>query len=662
MNTPHYRDISSNAKKVERVIHPIYRLFDRLFSPQFNPLYRAGTMAALMLVALIASGLLLVCFYSVSQPYESIEALQAQPYFGRWLRAFHRYATVAAMVFAGLHFVQMMLQSKSRGPWILAWVSGVFLVAFLLISGWTGYVMVWDSFAQRLAISGAELLSIIPFLREPLSQAFDGSTPVGAAFFFMNLFLHVALPLIVFITLWIHLARLSRAVWFPARTLMYSTLAILLVVSLLWAAPLPPKADLLQSVGRVPGDIIYGFWMPLAPYVDPWLIVASILIVCGFVISFPWWWDTTKYPISKVDNNKCTGCTQCARDCPYDAISMIPRDDGRRLLAAVDQRLCVSCGICAASCDDLAIGPDYRDGQEQIARLEEFWQDQSRQYTESVVVCRHVYSGSDNWKKFQSEHQGVIVYPVDCCGALHRDVLTGLLARVERVFVHACPTGNCLNRDAYSLFSERLERKRVPFLPKNLDMTRIRVASGDFSEVIGGYIAHMRGDEPTTDSVFVRLGRVALALVFCFGIAALSRVTWGEQVSDAALRVSARLTGITKQHCRALTDSEKASIPLHMQRKEICETQAISYQSVIELDGSKVFEQIHEHQGVRGDSPLYISDELSIPAGRHRIRVTLQPKDGSLAALGYEGDYDFKAGRFLLLKYNPATSKLEAAE
>lgn len=659
MNVPRFRVISSKASKLERLIHPIYRLFDKLFSPPYNPFYRAGTVASLLLVALIASGLILVCFYSVSEPYESVSRLQSQPFFGRWLRAFHRYATVGSLFFGLLHFLQMILQSKSRGPWTLAWLSGLILIGVLFVSGWTGYVMVWDQFGQLIAMSGADLLKIIPFLREPLSQAFDGSSPVGASFFFMNLFLHVALPLGMFLILWIHLARLSRPVWFPRKMHGYCLIGILLFISMVWAAPLLPKADLLQMVGTVPGDILYGFWLPITPSLDRWWIVTVIFITAIFFGSFPWWWDRKEYPASVVDEDACTGCSQCVRDCPYGSIQMIPREDGRRLLAEVDPRICVSCGICAASCDDRAIGPQFRDGHAQLEQLNEFFNEASSDADESVVVCRHAYRGVESWRKLQSTNRKIIVYPVDCCGALHRDVLMELLKKVPRVFIHACPTGHCLNRDAYSMFVERLNRKRVPFLPKQFDTSRIRVASGDFEEVLEEHRAHLRGDAESDTSFIVKGARIALGIAICFGIALLSRVPLLEEPQTGLLRVSARLSGIAKEQCRALTEEEKIKIPKHMQPKEICETKSFSYRANVAVDGKTVFEKTYRHLGVRSDSPLFISSEVPIASGTHKISIRLEPDAPEATPIVFDTESTIRTGQVLLFKYNPTLGSME---
>ncbi len=57
--------------------------------------------------------------------------------------------------------------------------------------------------------------------------------------------------------------------------------------------------------------------------------------------------------IMQIDESKCTGCAICARDCPIDAISMVPvngSQEKRKAVAQVDTSICLGCGVCALRC------------------------------------------------------------------------------------------------------------------------------------------------------------------------------------------------------------------------------------------------------------------------------------------------------------------------
>ncbi len=144
--------------------------------------------------------------------------IQQDVFLGRWIRALHRYVSDAAVVAVMVHVVRLLVQGKTWGPRALAWITGVLLAGMMFVSAVTGFVLVWDEFGQKLAVAGAKMLRLVPIFPEPPDRAFVGDRPVAAPFFFMNLFLHVAVPLGMIGFLWLHTSRLARAAWFPERT------------------------------------------------------------------------------------------------------------------------------------------------------------------------------------------------------------------------------------------------------------------------------------------------------------------------------------------------------------------------------------------------------------------------------------------------------------
>ena len=634
------------SRFVAHGLNRINAFFDRLYHSAYNPFYRSGTLAIGLLFVLLATGFYLLFFYSVSDPYGSVVRIQEQVWFGRWIRALHRYATDATLIAVFFHVLQLLAQGKTWGPRTLAWVSGMILCVALFISAWTGYVMVWDQHGLLLALNGLELLKVFPFLSHDMAQAFSGKDAIPASFFFMNLFLHIAIPLGMVFGMWIHTARLARAVWFPVKSIFWGTLVALTILSILVPCVLTPKADLLQSIGRLEVDWWFGFWIPAMHYSSPTLVLACAvgLFLAGVLI--PLWWRPARSiepPISEVDEQGCTGCTQCARDCPYDAIKMVPHPNGKHLLAEVSEAHCVSCGICAASCDVMAVGPRDRNARDQIARFEAFCKAEfeSEQREEIVVIgCTHNDSMPTYLEGQSAKHLDLHYLGINCCGTLHSDTIEKLLTHAGGVLLVGCAARNCMNRDGLDILLGRLYGKRVPFLSRDVDRTRIVVASNSETEhqdVHQKYLqlkARIHADvKPASKQALIDskigwyLKRTVATTALLAMIAVLSQFPLGEEPENATVRLVGRLPGYVDLGCRAPTSLELAQVPAHMRKREICERKVVRYRMQVHIDGTEVVSQSIVSRSKRGELPVLLNRDVAMAPGSHKIDVTIKPEN-----------------------------------
>ncbi|MDT8340536.1 MAG: cytochrome b N-terminal domain-containing protein, partial [Longimicrobiales bacterium] len=404
------------------------RAADALYSWRHNPLYSSGTVAVAAFVVLLVTGLYLLLFYRIGAPWDSVARITGQAWTGRWIRSLHRYASALAMVAVAVHAFRMYAQGRTWGPRALAWLSGVLLLGALLVCGWTGYVMVWDEHALLLAAEGARLLDVIPLFSEPIGRAFTGEAPMPAAFFFLNLFAHIALPVGVALLLWVHVSRLARTRLLPPRPLLWGTVLLFTGVSVLWPVAIAPEADLLRIPGRVSLDLFYGFWLPLTrPLPAPGVWVA-LLLGGGALAAVPLLTRPRSGavpPRSVVVERSCTGCEQCYHDCPWEAIRMVPRSDGREgYVARVDPARCVGCGICAASCAPMGVGPAGLTGRDQIAGVQAFLR-RHPPASEGVVLvaCARGAGGVGAEPTFMDAP----VLAVPCAGTVHTSVVEYLV-------------------------------------------------------------------------------------------------------------------------------------------------------------------------------------------------------------------------------------------
>jgi len=452
------------------VENPINKL---LISPQLNPFYHTGTIAFFMLAVVFGTGLYLIMFYQYGAKvsYESVAHMEGF-FVSRTARAVHRYASGGLVIFTLLHAIRMFFTGRFHGARSLAWVSGIASVAMIWLAGITGYWLVWDSGAQLISQAFLNLLSLFP----PLAQSFYLSVlDVGAKdklwrFMFLLVILHVGLSVLVATFYWLHIKRLSRPKFFPPQHWMIIMGASLVIMCFTFPLGMLPIADFTKMPGVTTIDLIFLFYLPSALTESPtilWSGVAALIIAWGVSAAIPWLLPTKKQPPIVVHAERCIGCGFCAEDCPYNVLTMIPREDGSpyESVAVAQPDLCVSCGICLGSCPTLALTLGNRPA-------ELLWEEvnahiatakAAQQPLKIIFACeRHFMQGLQN---FNSNSSDLVTIPVICAGMLHPDLLThAIQAGADEVQVVGCPADDCTNREGNLWLEERLQRKRNPKL------------------------------------------------------------------------------------------------------------------------------------------------------------------------------------------------------
>ncbi len=467
----------------------VERLFNRVYGSGLNPLYQSGVLAVTFIAVTLVTGLYLFIFYKIGDPYGSVAAIDSG-LIGGFMRSVHRYAADLTVVAVAVHALKMLLSGRNWGPRALAWVSGVLLVGTLLVCGWTGLVMAWDVQGQMVAIEGARLFDLLPIFSEPISRSFARAEGVPDTFFFMNLFLHVAVPLGLLGLFWLHVTRVARARLRPPKPIEASALALLAAGAILVPVPLPPKADLLAVPAGIPLDVFYAFWLPVARHLPAAAHLALWLAAAALVISVPWWWrPKVRSGPSFVDESHCGGCTTCYQDCPFDAISMVDRTVPSKLsekVARVDPELCVACGICSGSCAPMGVGPPGRAGRDQLRAVERFLEAVTPGPDDVVLAaCQNGLGPHPTLLEAGSTGAGnVLPFDTGCSGSVHTSVIELLLRRgAGGVFLLTCPDRDCRYREGPKWLHERVYNDREAELRDRVDKRRVRLAGFSPTEV-----------------------------------------------------------------------------------------------------------------------------------------------------------------------------------
>ena len=478
---------------------------NRLYGWRYNPLYQSGVLAVALLAVVGVTGIYLLLFYRIGAPFASVERITTDVPLGRLARSVHRYASDAAMAAVLVHLARVWLQRRTWGPRAVAWISGLVLLFAVLVSGWTGYVMVWDVQAEVIAREGARWMDVLPLFSEPIGRAFDGERALPGAFFFLNLFAHVALPVGLAVIFWIHVARVARPQLVPPKGLLWGALGLLTAAAVLLPVTVTPPADLFRFPGRAPYDLWFAFFLPLTRPLPAWAVWLAGTMLGTLACAVPWFMRPTaaqRPPTSSVDERSCTGCEQCYVDCPYEAISMVTRTDGRPyLLAQVDATLCTSCGICAGSCAPMGVGPPGRTGKDQLRRVADFVRAHPAGGGDVVLItCRNGAGGVGALAEFD----GAPVYAVNCAGNLHTSVVEYLVrAGTGGVLVVACPPRDCWNREGPVWVEQRLFHDREAELHQRVDRTRVRLVNAGEGErhLVAAALASFRVDVRRLDAI-----------------------------------------------------------------------------------------------------------------------------------------------------------------
>jgi ferredoxin len=271
-------------------------------------------------------------------------------------------------------------------------------------------------------------------------------------------------------------SRISRPRLAPLRPVTWGVVGALTLVAVLWPVGMAPPADLFRLPGEAPYDFFFSFWVPVARALSPgavWLLLALVTLP---ILLLPYWARPPapkRPPASVVDETLCTGCEQCSLDCPFEAITMVAREDGRAtLVARVDPNLCVSCGICAGSCAPMVVGPPKRTGRDQLAGVKRFIATHRPGPADVVVIgCTSGAGGVTAMERFE----GALVLPVQCAGSLHTSVIEYLVrAGTGGVIVASCPVHDCRNREGGKWLEARMYQEREAELQARVDRSRVR--------------------------------------------------------------------------------------------------------------------------------------------------------------------------------------------
>ena len=607
---------------------------------RLNPFYYTGTISVYLFVLVIISGLYLTIFYryGTEAAYESVRRLDDQ-LLGRIMRGIHRYASDAFVIFIVLHTLREFFKGHFWGNRWLAWVSGVILLGLTWVTGTTGYWLIWDQRGQLINDGFTDIISAIPSLGGPYALTFlTNERAQGLPLFFVILiFVHIFIPLVMVGLFWVHIMRLSRAKMWPPRFQMITIGVLLTGISLAIPASTAGRVDLSQLPPTVGLDYYYLSYLPTTIRFAPFVFWSISLLALIVLTVLPWVYPVKKMAPAAVQVAECTGCTFCAHDCPYTAITMIPRTDDKpfKQEAVVNPGLCVACGVCGGSCAWDAIGladwPNDLVWEEIAAQLQGAADIQHR--LSLVFTCqRHLNQGARrvveqlNADRTEDEDEFKLI-ALPCVGMLVPTHLSRALdAGAGEVVIAGCLPEDCDAREGNIWLIEELGRKRPPFLKRREHAERVRslwLPPNEHGRLRQGLLARLNG----SDIRWTHLARATILLLVIFFLTTLAADIPFQAYSadEARLQVGLRHSTQFVQEER-LSPDELAELPEHLQLEQIQGTGRFPLHLVISVDGQILLDDTYQPEGVRHDGTTFVLEKLKIQPGSRTILV--QVDDG----------------------------------
>jgi CDP-4-dehydro-6-deoxyglucose reductase len=267
-------------------------LFNAAFGDRLNPLYQLGAITFFLFWVVAASGLYLYAFFKtgVADAYASVEALtHGQWYAGGILRSVHRYASDALVLTMLLHMLRHFAFDRFRGFRWFSWLTGIALIWLVYVSGVNGYMLPWDRLAQFVIVASFEWLDWLPSFGGTLMRNFIYPSSVNDRFFSLLAFMHIGVPLLVLLLMWIHVQRVPKANTHPSRPIVASLLLTLLALSII--QPVRSQggaANLSVAAGVLKFDWFYLALFPLFyswPLAQVWALIGAASAVLALL---PW--------------------------------------------------------------------------------------------------------------------------------------------------------------------------------------------------------------------------------------------------------------------------------------------------------------------------------------------------------------------------------------
>lgn len=172
-----------------------------------NYWWNFGSLAGIMMVIMIATGIFLAMHYTphVDYAFLSIERIMRDVNYGWMMRYLHMNGASMFFLVVYIHLFRGLYYGSYKAPRELLWMLGVFILLAMMGTAFMGYVLPWGQMSFWAATVIINLFSAIPIVGESiviwLWGGFSVANPTLNRFFSF----HYLLPFILFALVFLHL-------------------------------------------------------------------------------------------------------------------------------------------------------------------------------------------------------------------------------------------------------------------------------------------------------------------------------------------------------------------------------------------------------------------------------------------------------------------------
>jgi ubiquinol-cytochrome c reductase cytochrome b subunit len=206
-----FKEISPNAPAGEKLLNwvdnrfPLTKLWNdqwgQYYAPKnFNFWYIFGSLAMLVLVIQIVTGIFLVMHYKpdAALAFASVEYIMRDVPWGWLIRYMHSTGASAFFIVVYLHMFRGLIYGSYRKPRELIWIFGCAIFLALMAEAFMGYLLPWGQMSYWGAQVIVNLFSAIPFVGPDLALLIRGDYVVSDATLNRFFSFHViAVPLVL---------------------------------------------------------------------------------------------------------------------------------------------------------------------------------------------------------------------------------------------------------------------------------------------------------------------------------------------------------------------------------------------------------------------------------------------------------------------------------